>query len=122
MKDETSLELYCVDNMQSTDGGRLLPMIIVISKVSKGSSELKDNHTFDIDIMQYVIMPQQLVRLYCFYPDDYPHLTKTPVPTADKHVIIQGTISELHHKQCVIHMHDITLGPSTSVVDSALII
>lgn len=42
--------------MQSADGGRLLPTIIVVGKVSKGSSELKDNRTFDIDVMQYGIM------------------------------------------------------------------
>ncbi|KAG1863415.1 hypothetical protein C8R48DRAFT_708289 [Suillus tomentosus] len=117
VEDETSLELYCVDDMQSTDSGRVLPTIIVVGKVSKGSEELKDNRAFDIDIMQYAIMPQQLARIRCFYPDEHPRLTKTPVPTADKHVIVQGSISQLLPKRCVIRVHDITLGPSPSVVE-----
>jgi hypothetical protein len=39
------------------------------------------------------------------------------VPTAEKHVVIQGCITELHHKRCVISVHDIILGPSTGVVE-----
>lgn len=80
----------CAQDMQSTDGGRSLSTVIVIGKVSKGSSELMEGHAFDINIMQYIIMPQQLSRIHCFYPEDHPHLTKTPMPTAEKHVIIQG--------------------------------
>ncbi|KAG1719658.1 hypothetical protein EDB19DRAFT_1918680 [Suillus lakei] len=115
--EDTTLELYCVDDMQSTDSGRALPTVIVIGKVSKGSSELVDTRGFDLNIMQYGIMPQQLARIHCFYPDDHPHLTKTPMPTAEKHVIVQGCITELYHKQCVVSVHDITLGPSTAVVE-----
>jgi hypothetical protein len=41
---------------------------------------------------------------------------KSPVTTAEKHVIIQGCILELQHNQCVVCVHNITLEPSTGVV------
>ncbi|KAG1897600.1 uncharacterized protein F5891DRAFT_982568 [Suillus fuscotomentosus] len=115
--EHVSLELYCVDEMQPTDSGRTLPTIIVISKVSRGSSELVESRAFDMDIMQYGIMPQQLARIRCFYPEDHPRLTKTPVPTAEKHIIVQGCISELLHNRCIVRVHNITLGPSSGVVE-----
>ncbi|KAG1843706.1 hypothetical protein C8R48DRAFT_736242 [Suillus tomentosus] len=115
--EETTLELYCVDDMQSTDGGRSLPTVMVVGKVAKGSSELVEGRGFDVDIMQYAIMPQQLCRIRCYYPEDHPRLAKTPVPTAEKHVIVQGCITELRHKRCVVSVHDITLGPSTGMVE-----
>ncbi|KAG1761172.1 hypothetical protein EDD22DRAFT_954238 [Suillus occidentalis] len=115
--ENTSLELYCVDDMQQTDGARAIPTIIVVGKVSKGSSGLVDTRGFDVDIMQYGVMPQQLARIQCFYPDDHPHLSKTPLPTAEKHVIVQGSISELYDNRCIISVHDITLGPLTAVVE-----
>lgn len=108
---------YLVDDMQPTDSGRALPTVVLVGKVSKGSSELVDTRGFDVDIMQYGIMPQQLARIRCFYPDSHPRLSKTPVPTAEKHVIVQGCISELYDNRCVISVHDITLGPSTAVVE-----
>ncbi|KIK32884.1 hypothetical protein CY34DRAFT_100593 [Suillus luteus UH-Slu-Lm8-n1] len=116
-QDDTSLELYCVDDMQSTDISKFLPTVIVVGKVTKGSSELKDKRAFDVDITQYGIMPQQIARIRCFYPDNHPRLTKTPVPTAEKHVVVQGSIIKLTHNRCVIRVHDITLGPSTGVVE-----
>lgn len=117
VNNSTSLELYCVDDLQRIDGARAIPTVILVGKVSKGSSGLVDTRGFDVDIMQYGIMPQQLARLRCFYPDDHPRLSKTPVPTAEKHVIVQGCITELDDNRCVISVHDITLGPSTAVAD-----
>jgi len=60
--------------------------------------------------------PQQLAKVHCYYPEDHPHLMKSPVTTAEKHVIIQGCILELQHNQCVVCVHNITLEPSTGVV------
>jgi hypothetical protein len=103
--------------MQPTDSGRALPTVILVGNVSKGSSELVDTRGFNVDVMQYGIMPQQLARMHCFYPDGHLHLSKTPVPTAEKHVIVQGCISELYDNHCIISVHDITLRPSTAVVE-----
>ncbi|KAG2111326.1 uncharacterized protein F5147DRAFT_651502 [Suillus discolor] len=112
-----SLELYCVDEMQPTDSGRAVPTLIVVGKVSRGSSDLINSRAFDMDIMQYGIKPQQLARIRCFYPEDHPRLSRTPLPTAEKHIIVQGCISELLHNRCVVRVHDITLGPGSGVVE-----
>lgn len=109
--------LHYIQEMQPTDSGRTLPTLIVVGKVSRGSSELIESRAFDMDIMQYGIMLQQLARIRCFYPEDHPRLTKTPVPTAEKHIIVQGCISELLHNRCVVRVHDITLGPSSGIVE-----
>jgi hypothetical protein len=61
--------------MQATENGRALPTVIVVGNVSRGSSELVNNHAFNLT-------PQQLARVHCYYPEDHPHLMKTPVPTA----------------------------------------
>ncbi|KAG1727403.1 hypothetical protein EDB19DRAFT_197813 [Suillus lakei] len=62
--EETTLELCCVDDI---DSGRALPTVVIIGKVSKGSSELVENRAFDRSIMHYGIMRQQLARIRCFY-------------------------------------------------------
>jgi hypothetical protein len=85
--------------------------------VSRGSSELVDSRAFDMDIMQYGIMPQQLARARYFYPEDHSRLMKTPVSTAEKNIIVQGSISEISHHRCLVRVHDITLGPSAGVVE-----
>ncbi|KAG2067113.1 hypothetical protein BDR04DRAFT_1105649 [Suillus decipiens] len=63
VEEKTMLELCCVDDMQSSDSGRVLPTVIVVGKVLKGSSEVKESHSFNVNIMQYGIMPQQLARI-----------------------------------------------------------
>jgi len=49
--------LLILQDMQLTDIGRALPIVIVIGKVSRGSSKLVDRCIFDVDIMQYGIIP-----------------------------------------------------------------
>lgn len=63
-------------------------------------------------------MPQQIARIHCYNPTGHPRLDRTPVPTAKKHVIIQGNITEVDGKHCLLCVHDITLGPSTNIVNS----
>jgi hypothetical protein len=80
--------------------------------VSKGSSELHQSRSFDIDITQYGIMPQQVAHMRCFYPDGLRRLQKTTVPDAGKHVSVHGVITEIEGRRCVVCVHDITLqGP-----------
>ncbi|KIK34665.1 hypothetical protein CY34DRAFT_97558 [Suillus luteus UH-Slu-Lm8-n1] len=50
-------------------------------------------------------------------PPSHPRLDKTSVSGAEKHVIIQGTITDVDHNRCIPRVHDITLGPSTNVVE-----
>ncbi|KAG1754447.1 hypothetical protein EDB19DRAFT_2021256 [Suillus lakei] len=50
--DDTTLELYCIDDMQPIDCGKALPTVIVVCKVYKESSHLVENRAFDLDIMQ----------------------------------------------------------------------
>ncbi|KAG2111970.1 uncharacterized protein F5147DRAFT_792628 [Suillus discolor] len=87
-----SLELYCANEMQPTDSGRAVPTLIVVGKVSRGSSELVNSRAFDMDIMQYGIMLQQLTCIHCFYPEDHLRLLKTPVPTAEKQSTCHRTV------------------------------
>lgn len=99
------------------EGGRALPSVTVIGKVSKGSSELHRTRSFDIDITQYGIMQQQVARLRCFYPDGLRRLQNTAVPDAGKHVAVHGVLTEIEGRRCVVRVHDITLGPSDGTVD-----
>ena len=99
-------------------GVRALPSVTVIGKVSKGSSELHQSRSFDIDITQYGIMPQQVARIRCFYPDGLRRLQKSTVPDAGKHVAVHGVITEIEDRRCVVRVHDITLGPSDGIVDA----
>jgi hypothetical protein len=114
---DVAASIHLFQDLQRIDGAHAIPTVILVGKVSKGSLGLVDTRGFDVNIMQYGIMPQQLARLRCFYPDDHPRLSKTPVPTAEKHVIVQGSITELYDSHCIISVHDITLGPSTAVAD-----
>jgi hypothetical protein len=100
------------------EGVRALPSVTVIGKVTKGSSELHHSHSFDIDITQYGIMPQQVARICCFYPDGLRRLQKTTVPDAGKHVAVHGVITEIKARWCVVRVHDITLGPSDGIIDA----
>ncbi|KAG1850677.1 hypothetical protein F4604DRAFT_1934356 [Suillus subluteus] len=95
---DDGIELYCVDDLQSLEGGHALPSVLIAGK--------------------YGIMPQQIAHICCYYPTAHPRLDQTPVPTAEKYVIIQGNISEVDGKHCVLCIHDITLGLSTNIVDS----
>ncbi|KAG1759352.1 hypothetical protein EDD22DRAFT_955946 [Suillus occidentalis] len=114
--DVTEIELYCVDELQSLDGGHALPSVIIAGKVSRGTAELAESRMFDIDVTQYGIMPQQIARIHCYYPTA--RLDQTPIPSAEKHVIIQGNITDVDDKCCLVCVHDITLGPSTNFVDN----
>ncbi|KIK32838.1 hypothetical protein CY34DRAFT_110824 [Suillus luteus UH-Slu-Lm8-n1] len=116
--DVTEIELYCVDELQSLDSGRALPSVIIAGKVSRGTAELAENRMFDIDVTQYGIMPQQIARIRCYYPTAHPRLDRTPIPSAEKHVIIQGNITDVDDKRCLVCVHNITLGPSTNVVNN----
>jgi hypothetical protein len=85
-----------VPDMQLLAAGvRALPSVTVIGKVSEGSSELHQSCSIDIDITQYGIMPQQVARLRCFYPDGLRRLQKTTVPDAGKHVAVHGVLTEI---------------------------
>jgi hypothetical protein len=101
-----------------TEGVRALPAVTLVGKVSKGSSELHHSRSSDIDITQYGIMPQQVARIRCFYPDGLRRLQKTTVPDARKHVAVHGVITEMEARRCVLRVHDITLGPSDGIIDA----
>ncbi|KIK91784.1 hypothetical protein PAXRUDRAFT_148736, partial [Paxillus rubicundulus Ve08.2h10] len=79
--------------------------------------ELYHNCGFDVDVSQFVTMPQQLTRLQCFYPPGHPHLLKTPVTSPGKHVCIRSVIVHMEGEQCVVVFKDIALGPSNSVAN-----
>lgn len=104
--------------IQPLDSARALPSVLIAGKVSRGTSELAESRSFDVDVMQYGIMAQQLARMRCYYPPAHPRLDRTPVPSAEKYVIVQGSITELDHKRCIVCVHDITPGPSTNVVEN----
>jgi hypothetical protein len=63
-------------------------------------------------------MPQQVARICCFYPDGLHCLQKTTVPDAGKHVAVHGVITEIEARQCIVHVHNITLGPSDGIIDA----
>ncbi|KAG2073527.1 hypothetical protein BDR04DRAFT_287317 [Suillus decipiens] len=31
------------------------------------------------------------MQVHCYYPKGHPHFSKTPLPTASKYVVVQGT-------------------------------
>ncbi|KAG2061382.1 hypothetical protein BDR06DRAFT_966354 [Suillus hirtellus] len=52
-----------------------------------------------------------LINACCDYPKGHPHFTKTPLPAASKHVVVQGTIQQIMGDHCIITVKNITLGP-----------
>ncbi|KAG0707164.1 hypothetical protein DFH29DRAFT_995226 [Suillus ampliporus] len=112
-----SLHLFANDELQPLpDGARAFPTVIIAGKVSRGTFSLKQENGFDMDISQYVAGPQQNTRVRCYYPQGHPRFTKTPLPTASKHVVVQGTVHNIIGDQCIVVVKDITLGPSDMVV------
>ncbi|KAG2061734.1 hypothetical protein BDR06DRAFT_1000862 [Suillus hirtellus] len=88
-----TLHLYANDESQPLeDSNHALLILIVVGKVSQSNYALEQDHGFDINISQYVFAPQQNIRVHCYYPQGHPWLSKTPLPSASKHVIIQGTV------------------------------
>ncbi|KIK40522.1 hypothetical protein CY34DRAFT_13649 [Suillus luteus UH-Slu-Lm8-n1] len=86
-----ALHFYAIDELQPLDDGiHALPMLIVAGK--------------------------QNIHVRCYYPQGHPHLSKTPLPSASKHVIVQGTILRIENEHCVLTVKDIAFGPSDNVV------
>jgi hypothetical protein len=102
------------------DGNHALPMLIVAGKVSQSNFALEQDHGFDINILQYVFAPQQNIRVCCYYPQGHPHLSKTPLPSASKHMVVQGTILCIENECCVLAIKDIAFGPSDNVIASPM--
>ncbi|KAG2745966.1 hypothetical protein P692DRAFT_201055985 [Suillus brevipes Sb2] len=98
------------------DGNHALPMLIVAGKVSRSNFALEQDHGFNIDISQYIFAPQQNIRVRCYYPQGHPRLSKTPLPSALKHVVVQGTILRIENERCVLAIKDIAFGPSDNVI------
>ncbi|KAG2093149.1 uncharacterized protein F5147DRAFT_779470 [Suillus discolor] len=92
--DEPALELYCVDRIQPLDSACALSSVLIAGKVSRGTSELAESRSFDIDVMQYGIMAQQLARMRS---------------------ILLLILASIRYVVCV---HVITLGPSTNDVEN----
>ncbi|KAG2744317.1 hypothetical protein P692DRAFT_20838257 [Suillus brevipes Sb2] len=112
-----TLHFYAIDELQPLDdGNRALPMLIVAGKVSRSNFALEQDHGFDIDISQYVFAPQQNIRVCCYYPQGHPRLSKTPLPSASKHVVVQGTILRIENERCILAVKDIAFGPSDNIV------
>ncbi|KAJ8579570.1 hypothetical protein M405DRAFT_870156 [Rhizopogon salebrosus TDB-379] len=117
--DATNIDMCCVGDMQLLAAGvRALPSVTVIGQVSKGSFEHHQSHSFDIDITQYAMTPQQVARLRCLYAGGLRRLQKTTVPDAGKHVTVHGVLTEIEGKRRVVRVHDITLGPSDGILDA----
>jgi hypothetical protein len=77
---------------------------------------LEQDHGFDIDISQYVFAPQKNIRVHCYYLQGHPWLSKTPLPSASKHVVIQGTVLRIEQERCVLAVKDIAFGPADNVI------
>ena len=94
---------------------RALSALTTSGKVSQSSTELEANQGFDIDVFQFSAVVHQSVRLRFYYPSTHPRLTKTPLPAAGKHVVVQGYIQRVENDRCVVSVNDIELGPSDSI-------
>ncbi|KAG1879184.1 hypothetical protein F4604DRAFT_559202 [Suillus subluteus] len=111
-----TLYLFANDELQPLpDGARAFPMIVIAGKVSRGAFTLQQENGFDMDVSQYVAGPQQNMRVRCYYLKGHPRFSKTPLPTASKHVVIQGTVRSVTGDRCMVTVKDIALDPSDMV-------
>ncbi|KAG1805934.1 uncharacterized protein BJ212DRAFT_1486076 [Suillus subaureus] len=115
-KSAHSLHLFANGDLQPLpDGACTFPTIIIAGKVSWGAFTLNQENGFDMDVSQYIVGPQQNMQVHCYYPKGHPHFSKTPLPTASKHVIVQGTVQSITGDQCIVTIKDIALGPLDTV-------
>lgn len=56
------------------------------------------------------------MRMHCYYPQSHPRFSKTPLPTAGKDVVVQGTVRSIAGDRCIVIVKDIALGPSDMVI------
>ncbi|KAG2365898.1 hypothetical protein BDR07DRAFT_1480782 [Suillus spraguei] len=86
-----TLHIYANDELQPLeDGNRALPILIVVGKKN--------------------------IRVHCYYLQGHPWLSKTPLPSASKHVVIQGTVLRIEQERCVLAVKDIAFGPADNVI------
>ncbi|KAG1817030.1 hypothetical protein DFJ58DRAFT_751643 [Suillus subalutaceus] len=95
--------IYLLDELQPLpDGARAFPTIVIAGKVLRGAFTLQQENSFDMDVSQYVAGPQQNMRVHCYYLKGHPRFSKTPLPTASKHIVIQGTVRSVTGDRCMV--------------------
>lgn len=87
------------------------PVFVVVGRVCRSNLDVDQNRAFDVDVSQYGAVPQQLIRLRCFYPSTLTRFLKIPVPNVGKHIVVHGYLTGFSHGRCLICVRDIALGP-----------
>lgn len=88
------------------------PVFVIAGKVCRTNLEYDHHRAFDVDVSQYGAVPQQLIRLRCYYSNRLTRFTKTPLPSVSKHVIVHGYLTGFSVGRCLITVRDISFGPS----------
>ncbi|KIM50840.1 hypothetical protein SCLCIDRAFT_33946 [Scleroderma citrinum Foug A] len=113
---EFRLQLYANTPLQPLPpNARAVCALTISGKVSQGSAELEKHRGFNIDVSQFGAAPHQSIRLRCYFPSTHPRLTRTPLPSAGRHVIVQGCIQRIDGDRCIVSVNDIKFGASESI-------